>query len=111
MFASWSSLKNVSCSPRLIDGSLPPAVLADLSPGRYSKFAMCTVFECVKLFSAGRFSGVPHAGPPYFTPQKSSVCEPHVRLGTPAVGSFHVFFHLPIMYGWQRPFGFSALSM
>src|ERR687885_2686807 len=111
MFANWSSLTNVSCSPRLIDGYCPFATLDERSPGRYWKFAMCTVVWCTNLASAGGFSGFSHGGPPYCVPHQSSVCLPHVRFGTPCVGSFQVRFHLPIMYGLQRPLGFSALSM
>src|SRR5438270_2545484 len=102
MFANWSSFTNVICCPRLIDGYLPPARDDERSPGRYWKFVICTVSWCVKALSAGCFSGCSHAGPPHFGPQKSSVCFPQLRFGTPSTG-----FHLlsAIMYGLQRPLG------
>ena len=107
MFANWSSFTNVSCCPCLINGYFPAASDDDRSPGRYWKFVMCTTLPRTYAVSGGRFSGCSHGGPPHLTPQKSSVCLPHVRFGTPSTG-FH--FLSAIMYGLQRPFGASALS-
>lgn len=59
--------------------------------------------------SAG--SGRSHGSLPYCSPHHGSTCVPHARLGTPAVGSFHFFLALPMMYGLQRPFGGSFSSM